>query len=91
MYSRRTASMASRAICKYMETARSSRIATQPRKSKPLGRAFLEGFTHQFPHGKLPMLERTANAELSRWPDAHSVVALADSDSDRSTAFGLER
>jgi len=82
MYSRRTASMASRAICKYMETARSSRIATQPRKSKPLGRAFLEGFTHQFPHGKLPMLKRTANAELPRWPDAHSVAALADSDSD---------
>ncbi len=83
--------MAPRAICKYMETARSSRIATQPRKSKPLGRAFLEAFTHQFPYGKLPVRKRTANAELSRWPDAHAVVALADFDSDRSTAFGLER
>ena len=90
MYSRRTASMASRAICKYMETARSSRIATQPRKSKSLGRAFLAGFTNQFPRSKLPMRERTTNAELPRWPDAHAVVALADSDSDRSTAFGLE-
>ena len=37
------------------------------------------------------MLERTANAELSRWPDAHAVVALTNSDSDRSNAFGLER
>ena len=83
--------MAPSAICKYMETARSSRIATQPRKSKPLGRAFLEAFTHQFPYGKLPVRKRTANAELSRWPDAHAVVALADFDSDRSTAFGLER
>ena len=82
--------MASRAICKYMETARSSRIATQPRTSESLSRAFLASFTHQFPHGKLPMLKRTANAELPRWPDAHSVVALADSDPDRSTAVGLE-
>ena len=83
--------MASRAICKYMETARSSRIATQPRKSKSLGRAFLAGFTNQFSRCKLPMLKRTANAELSRWPDAHAVVALTNSDSDRSNAFGLER